>query len=247
MSQFEEQLVAAIHSIVREQPRWGYRRVHGQLRRQSWSVNHKRILRLWRQEGLKVPSKKRKRRASGSAVNGLGKLEATRPNQVWATDFLVDRDAHGKTLRWIVLVDEYTRECLQLEVGRSHKARDVRRLLMKTVSERGVVPEYVRSDNGPEYTALVMRKTMQSLGCNSAFIEPGSPWQNGYVESFNARFRDELVSTTLFWDLKEAKALTATWKEQYNLDRPHSALGYLAPAEFAERVTQESTETVRLA
>ena len=233
----EKQLIDDMLSIVRKQPRWGYRRVCDGLRREGWSVNHKRVFRLWQREGLRVPQKRTKRRSAGTAEHGIGVLEASEPNQVWAMDFVQDRCSYGKTLRWIMLIDEYTRECLQLEVGRRMNSADVRRLLLETIRERGA-PEFVRSDNGPEFVAKEIRETLLLLGSNSAFIEAGAPWQNGYAESFNARFRDELLATTLFSDLREARALTATWKSHYNHDRPHSALGYATPAEFAAQPSE---------
>lgn len=235
----ERRLVDDMLRIVRRYPRYGYRRVHDRLRRQGWSVNHKRVFRLWRREGLRVPQKRRKRRSTGSSAFGVGALEARQPNQVWAMDFVHDRDSFGKSLRWIMLIDEFTRECLHLEVHRRLNHQDVKRILLQTAARRGA-PEFIRSDNGPEFVAGEIRKTLDLLGSTAAYVEPGAPWQNGYAESFNARFRDELLAVTLFHDLREAQALSSTWEEHYNHDRPHSALRYLTPREFAAQFSEGS-------
>ena len=231
----EVELVKQMHDIVRRQPRYGYRRIHVMLCREGWSVNHKRVLRLCRQEGLKVPQKQRKRRRLGHSRNGIIRYRPQHKDHVWAWDFIFDSDERGRSLKWFSLIDEYTRECLALEVERTMTANDVINVLSQVFLIRGV-PKYIRSDNGPEFIAHAIRTYLSKVNVGTLYINPGSPWENGYAESYFSRMRDEFLNAELFSDLREAKALASYWKYNYNNRRPHSSLAYRTPAEFAAAV-----------
>lgn len=228
----EAMIVKTMHELVKRHPRYGYRRVHALLVRDGFKLNVKRTHRLWKQERLKVPQKQVKKRRLGTPENGIVRYEATHRDHVWAWDFIHDRDERGRPLKWLSIVDEYTRECLALEVGRSFKSGDVLDVLRELFVIRGV-PEHIRSDNGPELIAHAIRGFLGQAKVHTLYIEPGAPWQNGYAESFHGRLRDELLDAELFADLAEAKSLAASWKNDYNHRRPHSSLGYRTPAEFA--------------
>ena len=228
----EPVLVRRIHELVRRHPRYGYRRIWALLREEGFRVNRKRIWRLWKQEGFKVPQKQRQRRRLGHSDNGIARHRPKHKDDVWAWDFIHDRDEHGRPLKCFALVDEYTRECLALEVERSLKAIDVIDILSQVLLIRGV-PRHIRSDNGPEFIARAIRGYLETAGVGALYIAPGSPWENGYAESFFSRLRDELLNAELFADLREAKVLAAGYQSEYNHRRPHSALGYRAPAAFA--------------
>jgi transposase InsO family protein len=195
-------------------------------------VNRKRVYRLWKREGLKVPQRQCKKRRLGQSANGCVRRSAGCKDDVWAWDFIHDRDEHGRPLKWLSLVDEYTRECLLLEVERSMKAVDVVELISEVMLIRDV-PRHIRSDNGPEFIASAIRRYLEAAGVETLYIEPGSPWENGYAESFHSRLRDELLNAELFAGLRDAKALAAGWKNEYNHRRPHSSLGYQPPAAYA--------------
>lgn len=202
------------------------------LRRDGTVINRKRVDRLCRQEGLRVPRKQRKKRRLGCSSNGIVRHRPEHKNHVWAWDFIFDADARGRSIKWFSLIDEHTRECLALEVGRSMKASDVLDILSQVMLIRGV-PKHIRSDNGPEFVATTIRRYLDSTGVDALYIEPGSPWQNGYEESFYSKLRDELLNAEIFADVQDAKAMAAYWQNNYNHRRPHSSLGYLTPAEFA--------------
>jgi putative transposase len=225
-------LVERINEIVRGHPRRGYRMVCGRLRMEGRLVNHKRVYRLWRREGLRVPRKHRKKRRLGVTANGIVRQRAQCRNDVWAWDFVHTSDARGRSLRWLTVIDEFTRECVALEVARSMTSNDVLDILTGLFKTRGV-PKHIRSDNGPEFIAKAVRNFLKATEVEALYIEPGSPWQNGYAESFNGRFRDELLNAEIFGDLREAKALSVYWRNEYNHERPHSSLGYIPPARFA--------------
>jgi putative transposase len=227
----EGRLVQRMLELVRQHPRYGYRRIWALLRREGWRVNRKRIWRLWRQQGLKVPRKQRKKRRLGSSANNCVRRPAEHKDHVWAWDFLHDRTTDGGPLKWFTLVDEYTRECLALEVRRGMPAKAVRAVLAEVVRQRGV-PAHIRSDNGPEFIAKTIRVWMAEAGLETLYIEPGAPWENGYAESFNSKVRDELLNAEAFASVLEARVLGQEWKQQYNHVRPHSSLGYRTPAEF---------------
>lgn len=228
----ERAIVGRMHELVRRRPRFGYRRIHALLRGEGFHLNRKRTYRLWRKEGFKVPRKQRKRRRLGVSDNGVAHRRAERINDVWCWDFIHDRDERGGPLKWLTIEDEFTRESLALEVERSMKAVDVLDVLTELMLTRGV-PAHIRSDNGPEFIAHVIRGFLERAGVATLYVEPGAPWQNGYAESFNGRLRDELLDGELFADLREAKVLSVRHRSDYNHRRPHSSLGYQTPAEFA--------------
>ncbi|QEG36034.1 IS2 transposase TnpB [Bythopirellula goksoeyrii] len=227
-------MVKRIRELVRQRPRFGYRRITELLKREGWRVNPKRIYRLWRQEDLKVPKRRRKRRSMGSSVNACHCRRAEHPDHVWTWDFIFDRTTSGSALKWLSIVDEYTRECLALKVDRSITSEDVIDTLAELFAMRGV-PQHIRSDNGPEFIAQAIRRWTEQLSIETLYIEPGSPWENGYAESFHSRFREELLALEEFESLAAARKLTMAWKEDYNHYRPHSSLGYATPVEFAAR------------
>lgn len=230
-------LIAAIHRIAGCEPRAGYRTVTRLLRREGWEVNAKRVHRLWKQEGLKVPARSSQKRPRGDSANSSQKLRAERLNHVWSYDFVFDQTDDGGRLKWLPIVDEHSREAIGLEVARSLTAQDVIRALECLVESRGV-PEFIRSDNGPEFVARAVKDWIAERGFSTCFIEPGSPWQNAYIESFNSRFRDEFLNLEVFGSLLEAKVLAEAHRYKYNHQRPHSSLGDLTPAEFASRCPQ---------
>jgi transposase InsO family protein len=232
VSEDEAALVAAVHGLVRRHPRYGYRRIWALLRADGWQINRKRVYRLWRREGFKVPRKQCKKRRLGSSVNGCVRRSARWKDDVWAWDFIHDRDACGRPLKWLSLVDEYTRECLLLEVDRSITAADAVELVSEVMLIRGT-PSHIRSDNGPEFIAVAIREFLAAAEVETLYVEPGSPWENGYAESFHSRLRDELLDAEVFEGLRDAKALAASWQNAYNHRRPHSSLGYRTPAAFA--------------
>lgn len=225
-------LAKAIRELAAREPRAGYRTVTRLLRRDGWSVNRKHVHRIWKNEGLKVPAKPARKRARGNSANSTQKLRAQGLNQVWSYDFVHDQTTDGRRLKWLPVLDEYSRELLGLEVARSMTAQDVIAQLEKLVEQRGV-PEFIRSDNGPEFVAKAIQEWITRKGFRTCFIKPGSPWQNAYSESFNARFRDEFLNLELFASLTEAKVLGEEHRYKYNHQRPHSSLGELTPAEFA--------------
>jgi transposase InsO family protein len=218
--------------LVRPHPRYGYRRITALLRREGWPVNRKRIHRLWRQEGLKVPRKQRKRRRLGHSANGILRRRPEHPNHVWCYDFLKDQTTDGRPLKLLPIEDEYTRECLALDVARSITAQDVIRTLGRLFAERGA-PGFLRSDNGPEFIAQALRDWLPRSGVQTLYIAPGAPWENAYSESLNSRLRDELLNRELFTSVLEARVITEDYRQEYNQRRPHSALGYQTPAAFA--------------
>ena len=225
-------LRAELRQFSKDRPRWGYRRAHHHLRQQGWDVNRKRVGRLWREEGLRVPQHKRKRRRLGESTSPDRRLVAEHPNHVWTFDFQADQTADGRVLRFCNIVDEFTREALVMHVARSIDADTVVALLEGLVAERGA-PEHLRMDNGPEMTAHALKDWCESAGTQTVYIDPGSPWQNPYVESFHSRVRDELLDIEEFSCLTEARVLTEDWREDYNHRRPHSSLRMLTPAAFA--------------
>jgi len=225
----EEVLRRDIVRLASTYGRYGYRRITALLRAEGWAVNHKRVERIWREEGLRVPLKQPKR---GRLYINDGSCIRLRPcwrNHVWSYDFVSDRLYNGKKVRMLTVIDEYTRKCLAISTGTSLKADDVLDTLSTLFITEGV-PDYIRSDNGTEFTAKALREWIGSLGVKTAYIEPGSPWENGYNESFNGKLRDELLNREIFYTLKEAQILIEQWRKQYNEVRPHSSLGYRPPA-----------------
>jgi putative transposase len=225
-------LVQRMVALSTENPRYGYRRVWALLGREGWQVNKKRVQRLWREAGLKVPAKERKRRRLGSSENGCTRRRAEYPGHVWSYDFAMDATEDGRRLKIMPIVDEYSRECLALEMERSITAEGVVEILNLLFTERGE-PAYIRSDNGPEFIAETIKRWLAASGVKTLYIEPGAPWENAYSESFISRLRDELLNREVFANLKEAKVLAKDYRDHYNHHRPHGALGYLTPMEFA--------------
>jgi len=199
------------------------------LKQQGWQVNHKRVARIWRKEGLKVPKKQPKRGRLWLNDGSCIRLRPGYKDHVWSYDFMIDRTADGRAFKIFNIIDEYTRECLSILVKRKITSHDVIDRLFELFILRGI-PGYIRSDNGPEFTARSVRKWLARLGVKTLFIEPGSPWENGYIESFNGKLRDELLNWEIFTTLEEAKVLIEQWRREYNQIRPHSALGYRPPA-----------------
>ena len=220
-------------ALSRENSRYGYRRVWALLKREGFEVNKKRVHRLWREEGLKIPDKQRKRRRLlGNSEIGCKRKRAEYRGHVWSYDFVIDRTEDGRRLKMMPIVDEYSRECLSIEVHRSITAEDVVRILAALFEQRGE-PSFMRSDNGPEFIAGAVKQWLEVSGVKTLYIEPGSPWENAYSETFISRLGDELLKREEFTSLLEAKVLVEEYRNHYNRERPHSALGYRTPAEFA--------------
>ena len=209
--------------------RYGYRRITALLRNAGWRVNHKRVWRIWRQAGLKVPQRQPKRGRLWLNDGSCVRLRPEHRNHVWTYDFVFDRTHNGRPLKMLTVVDEYSRESLAIEVARRLTSKDVIRVLAKLMLKHGI-PGHIRSDNGPEFVAKVVREWLHRLGVETLFIEPGSPWENGYIESFNGKLRDELLNGEIFYTLREARVLIEMWRRHYNQVRPHSSLGYRPPA-----------------
>ncbi len=204
------------------------------MRQEGLRVNPKRGPRLWREEGLKVPRQQSKQRRLGASANGGQRRVATRPGEVWSCDFVSDQTSDGRRLKFLCVVDEFTRECLALEVRRSFRAKEVIAVLVGLIALRGT-PAHLRSDNGPEFVAKAVQAWLKTHAVGPLYIAPGSPWENAYVESFNSRLRDEHLNREEFASLLEAEVLATGWRRDYNEARPHSSLEYLAPAVFAAR------------
>jgi putative transposase len=226
----EEQLIADLVELARCYGRYGYRKIAALLRSTAgWVVNDKRVERIWRREGLKVPARQPKRGRLWLADGSCIRLRAERPNHVWSYDFVEDRTHDGRKYRMLNIIDEFTHECLAIRIDRRLKAIDVIDVLSDLFILRGV-PEHVRSDNGPEFVAKAVQAWIGAVGAKTAYIAPGSPWENGFIESFNARLRDELLDGEIFYTLAEAKIVIESWRRHFNTVRPHGSLGYKPPA-----------------
>jgi transposase InsO family protein len=222
-------LTLRLVELASQYGRYGYRRITALLQQEGWRVNHKRVERLWRREGLKVPAKQPKRGRLWLNDGSCLRLKPEFPGQVWSYDFVMERTQDGRAFRILNVIDEYTRECLAVKVKRHLDHEDVQECLTELFCSRGV-PVHLRSDNGPEFIANALREWLNHLDVKPLFIEPGSPWENGYVESFNGKMRDELLNREIFYTLREAQILISRWREEYNHFRPHSSLGYRPPA-----------------
>jgi putative transposase len=226
-------LVERMVALSIENPRYGYRRVWALLGREGWAMNKKRVQRLWREAGLKVPAKKvHKRKRLGSSENGCTRRRAEYIDHVWSYDFAMDATEDGRRLKRMPVMDEYSSKCLALEMERSITAEGVVEILERLFTERDE-PAYIRSDNGPEFIAQAIKRWLAVSGVKTLYIEPGAPWENAYSKTFISRLRDELLNREVFANLKEAKVLAKDYRDHYNHHRPHGALGYLTPAEFA--------------
>lgn len=235
----EEPLTKRIVELACQYGRYGYRMITGMLRNEGWRVNHKRVERIWRQQGLKVPKRQPKKSRLWFNDGSCYRLRPTHKNHVWSYDFIFDRTRDGRPIKILTVIDEFSRECLELKVARKLKSDDVIDTLNDLFLERGV-PEHIRSDNGSEFIAEELRDWLNKLDVKPLYIEPGSPWENGFVESFHSRFRDELLNRELFDTLLEAQVVIKDWRKDYNTIRPHSSLGYKPPA--PEGVTEKRGE-----
>ena len=225
----EDALTADIIRLASQYGRYGYRRITALLHAEGWHVNVKRVQRIWRREGLKVPSKQPKRGRLWLNGGSCIRLRATHPGHVWSYDFVMDRTHDGRSFRMLTVIDEFTREALAIHVDRKLNSESVLECIADLFVKHGP-PDHIRSDNGAEFTAHVVRDCLGRIGVKTLFIAPGSPWENGYNESFNGKLRDELLNMEIFYTLKEAKVLIERWRHHYNTIRPHSSLGYKPPA-----------------
>lgn len=225
----EDTLTKEIIDLASRYGRYGYRRITALLRSKGWHVNHKRVMRIWRREGLKVPIKQPKRGRLWLNDGSCVRLRPSWKHHVWAYDFVHDRTKDGRAFRMLTVIDEYSRECLAIVTKRKLKSGDVLEALEELFIKHGM-PDHIRSDNGAEFTAKAVRSWLNKMSVKNLFIEPGSPWENGYNESFNGRLRDELLDRELFYTLHEAQVLIERWRVHYNTKRPHSSLGYKPPA-----------------
>jgi len=226
----EQQLTGDIIALATKYGRYGYRRITALPNNDcGWQVNHKRVERIWRKEGLKVPQKQPKRKRLWLNDGSCIRLRPEHRDHVWSYDFVTTRTSNGRAFRMLNIMDEYTRECLAILVKRRITSQDVTERLFELFMMKGI-PEHIRSDNGPEFTAKAIRDWLNKLGVKTLFIEPGNPWENGYIESFNGKLRDELLNREIFTTLTEAKVLIEQWRIEYNHIRPHSSLGYRPPA-----------------
>jgi len=232
----EPALSREIKRLARRHPRYGYRRIHALLVRGGWSVNLKRVRRLWNGLGLRRPLRLRKPRKlgpkPGTSANSCTQQPARFKNDVWTCDFIHDRTASGRPLKWLTLVDEYTRECLALHVDESITGADVRRIVARVIGRRGA-PTRIRSDNGSEFICEALVNWLPGVGAEPIPVAAGSPWENGYIESFHSRLRDEFLERVEFEDVADARAKAFWYRREYNAVRPHSSLGYATPKEFS--------------
>jgi transposase InsO family protein len=225
----ESALTGSIIRLASQYGRYGYRRVHALLESQGWEVSHGRVLRIWQREGLKVPHKQPKRSRLWLNDGSCIRLRPERRNHVWSWDFVFDRTDDGRPIKLMVVIDEYTRQCLAIHVARRLRSKNAIDVFADLMETHGI-PEHIRSDNGPEMVAKRLRRWLARLGTKTVYITPGSPWENGYCESFNGKLRDELLNGELFYTLREAQVLIEQWRVYYNTIRPHSSLGYRPPA-----------------
>jgi len=237
LSSEEEELTERINKLAVDYGRYGYRRITALLQMEGWKVNHKRVERIWRSEGLKVPQRQPKRRRLWFNDGSCIRLRPEHPDHVWSYDFVQHYTHDGRKFRILTILDEYTRQSLAIDVERRLNRESVLDRLTDLFIRRGV-PEYIRSDNGSEFTAKVVRNWLTAVGVKTLYITPGSPWENGYIESFNGKLRDELLNREIFDTLLEAKILIKRWRHEYNHIRPHSSLGYRPPAPEAMMTTE---------
>jgi transposase InsO family protein len=238
-------LTEDITSLASEYGRYGYRRITALLRRKGWQVNHKKVERIWRREGLKVPQKQPKRGRLWLNDGSCIRLKPIHPDHVWAYDFVLTRTRNGKAVRMLTVIDEFTREWLAIRAGRHFRSDDVLHCLSELFVAKGV-PEHIRSGNDPEFTAKAVRRWLGRVGAKTLYIMPSSPWENGYIESFNGKLRDELLNREVFYTLKEVQVLTERWRQHYNQVRPHSSLNYRPPAPETILANYPSPELVKL-
>jgi transposase InsO family protein len=231
----EDALTRAIITLASQYGRYGYRRITALLRAAGWQVSKDRVERIWRREGLKVPQKQKPRGRLWLNDGSCVRLRPERPNHVWSYDFVSTYTHDGRTVRMLNVIDEYSRKCLAICPRRRLNSRNVIEVVANAMIEHGI-PEHIRSDNGPEFIARKLRKWLAEVGTKTLYIEPGSPWENGYCESFNSKLRDEFLNGEIFYSLKEVQVLAERWRVHYNTVRPHSSLGYKAPAPAAQQM-----------
>jgi putative transposase len=231
----EDALTRAIITLADRYGRYGYRRITIKLREAGWNVGKDRVERIWRREGLKVPQKQKPRGRLWLNDGSCVRLRPEHQNHVWSYDFVSTFTQDGRTVRMLNLIDEHTRECLAIHVRRRINSANLIDVLADAMIEHGI-PEYIRSDNGPEFVAKELRKWLARTGAATLYIEPGSPWENGYCESFNSKLRDEFLNGEIFYSLKEVQVLAERWRIYYNTERPHSSLGYRPPAPVAWQI-----------
>jgi len=239
----EERLREEIIELAKRYGRYGYRRITALLRRQGWRVNHKRVERIWRQEGLKIPQKQPKRGRLWLNDGSCVRLRPTHRHHVWSYDFVAERTHDGRPMKILTVIDEFSRESLAIVVERKLGSDDVLHCLTDLFVAHGP-PEHIRSDNGSEFTAKAVRRWLKNTGVRTLYIEPGSPWENGYCESFNGKLRDELLEREIFYTLREAQVLIERWRKEYNTFRPHSSLDYRPPAPDAIISTWITNDTL---
>jgi transposase InsO family protein len=240
----DKPLIAAMKRLAGKHKRYGYRFITAKLRQEGWQVNHKRVQRIWRKEGLQVPYRRKRRKSHGSSENACFVKRAEFINHVWTYDFVDDATEDGRTLKFLTVLDEHTRESPAIEIGRSITSKDVISVLEYLFAVRGT-PWFIRSDNGPEFIADAIKRWLEDKKVGTLYIEPGSPWENGYIESFHSRLRDELLNREQFFSVKEAKVLVENWRLEYNHERPHSSLDYKTPAAFAATCIPSVSATPR--
>ena len=242
----DKELVKRLHELALKHPRYGYRRITAKLNEEHWAVNCKRVQRLWRAEGLKVPTKTHKRTRLGNGENACYRRKPEHAHHVWALDFLMDSTLTGGRLKFLTVIDEFSRLCLSIKVKRSMTSKDVIGELERLITLHGS-PMFIRCDNGPEFIAQTLHKFVTDATIKTLYIDPGSPWQNGYCESFNSRFRDELLNLEVFTSTLEARVLSEQWRQDYNEQRPHGALGYQTPKQVLDQALKTSKlQTPRL-
>lgn len=242
----DRELIERLHELAEKHPRYGYRRIAAKLKEEQWDVNRKRVQRLWRSEGLKVPTKTRKRTRLGNGENACHRRKPECAHHVWALDFLMDTTLSGGRMKFLTVIDEYSRSCLSIKVERSMTGGDVATELERLITQHGP-PSFIRCDNGPEFISQAAQKFLSDAKVETLFIDPGSPWQNGYSESFNSRFRDELLNLETFTSTLEARVLSEKWRREYNEQRPHGALAYKTPKQvLAEALKVSTLKTPRL-
>ena len=240
----DKALTAEIKRLAKKHKRYGYRMITAKLKQQGWAANHKRVQRIWQKEGLQVHYRPKFKKAGGSGDNSCSVKKAEYINHVWTYDFMSDQTWDGRRLKLLTVLDEFTRESLAIEVGRSITAEDVIAVLEYLFMVRGV-PGYIRSDNGPEFIADAIKKWLRANAVEALYIEPGSPWENGYIESFNGKLRDDVLDREVFYSVKEARVLAENWRLEYNHYRPHSSLDYMTPAAFAATCIPSVSATPR--
>jgi putative transposase len=242
----DKALVERLHELAEKHPRYGYRRITIKLKEEHWDVNRKRVQRLWRAEGLKVPTKTPKRTRLGEGENACHRRKPEHAHHVWALDFLMDSTFSGGRLKFLTVIDEFSRYCLSIKVDRTMTSSDVVAELERLITLHGP-PSFIRCDNGPEFISQAAQKFLADANIETLFIEPGSPWQNGYSESFNGRFRDELLNLETFTSTLEARVLSEKWRREYNEHRPHGALAYRMPKDvLAEALKAGKLQTPKL-